>query len=82
MNYRSLTQALLDSDGTKKDFLDVWSEWCNYNKKGIVETILSDYVDVKDKATDAIADASESDVFAKTKTNREKLKAKFAGLKI
>ena len=82
LNYRSLTQALLDSDGTKKDFLDVWSEWCNYNKKGIVETILSDYVDVKDKATDAIADASESDVFAKTKTNREKLKAKFAGLKI
>ena len=74
--------ALDFSDGTKKDFLDIWSHYCNYKKKGIVETILSDYVDVEDKANDAIKDGSESDVFAKSKTNREKLKAKFANLNV
>ena len=82
LNYRSLKMALDFSDGTKKDFLDIWSHYCNYKKKGIVETILSDYVDVKDKANDAIKDGSESDVFAKSKTNREKLKAKFANLNV
>ena len=82
LNYRSLKMALDFSDGTKKDFLDIWSHYCNYKKKGIVETILSDYVDVKDKANDAIKDGSESDVFARSKTNREKLKAKFANLNV
>ena len=82
LNYRSFKMALDFSDGTKKDFLDTWNHYCNYQKKNKIEQALSDYVDVKDKATKAIEDPSESGVFAQTKTNIEKIKAKFPGLNI
>lgn len=82
LNYRSFKMALDFSDGTKEDFLDIWNHYCNYKKKSTIENILSDYVDVEDKANDAIKDGSESDVFAKSKTNAEKLKSKFPGLNI
>jgi hypothetical protein len=51
---RSLTRLLTGCDGTKEDFLAKWNECCNSNKKKMVEVILSDYVDVKDKANDAL----------------------------
>ena len=82
LNYRSFKMALDFSNGTKEDFLDIWNHYCNYKKKSTIENILSDYVDVEDKANDAIKDGSESDVFAKSKTNAEKLKSKFPGLNI
>lgn len=82
LNYRSLHLALEASDGKKDKLLRIWNQFAAREKKSMIETILSDYEDVQDKATDAISDPSESDVFAKTKTNREKLKAKFGGLKI
>lgn len=65
LNYRSFKQALDFSDGTKEDFLDVWNHYCNPKKKNTIDAILADYVDIDDKANDAIKDDSESDVFKK-----------------
>lgn len=75
LNYRSFKQALDFSDGTKENFLDVWRHYCNYKKKGTIETILSDYVDVDDKANQAISGETESEVFGKRQSNAAKLKA-------
>ena len=46
------------SDGTKDEFLDIWSSMCNPNKKGMVERILSNYQDVDDKANSVFKGAS------------------------
>lgn len=74
LNYRSLKRLLDDCDGTKKDFLDLWSEYCNYKKKNMVVDILSDFVDVKDRSNDALAQGTKSSVFNKTLSHREKLR--------
>lgn len=74
LNYRSFKLVLDNSDGTKDDFLDIWNDFCNYKKKPVIETILGDYVDVKDKANDALAGGTESSVFNREKTPREKLR--------
>lgn len=54
LNARSLTNLLHASKGKKESFLRKWSSFCNPDKYGIVEDILSDYVDVDDKANDAL----------------------------
>ena len=82
LNYRSFKMALDYSDGTKDDFLDVWNHYCNPRKKRVIEDILGDYVDIDDKANDALKDDSESDVFSKEMSNRAKLKAAFGELNI
>ncbi len=74
LNYRSLKKALDDSDGTKKDLIDIWSEYCNYKKKNMVVDILSNFVDVKDKANDALKTETQSTVFNRAKSHREKLR--------
>lgn len=74
LNYRSFKQALDFSNGTKDDFLNTWNHYCNPKKKNTIEGILSDYVDVQDKANDAIKDDSESDVFKKETDIRSKLR--------
>ena len=74
LNYRSLKKLLDDCDGTKKDFIDLWSEYCNYKKKNMIVDILSDFVDVKDKANDALKTETKSTVFNRTLSNREKLR--------
>lgn len=74
LNYRSLKKALDDSDGTKKDLIDIWSEYCNYKKKNMIVDILSKFVDVKDKANDALKTETKSTVFNRAETNREKLR--------
>lgn len=75
LNYRSFKTALDFSDGTKEDFLDTWNHYCNYKKKSMVEQALSDYVDVDDKANQALKDGTESEVFKKRKNNWDKLKS-------
>lgn len=65
LNYRSLTSLLEMSDGTKKDLLDLWSDFVNPLKKDMAELILADYVDVKDKANSVLENPSESEVFKK-----------------
>ena len=65
-NYRSVKRLLDDCDGTKDDFLSLWNDYCNYKKKPTVERILKNYVDVQDKANDALKDGTDSEIFGKT----------------
>lgn len=51
---RSLSAALRNCDGTKADFIDVFPDFCNPNKLDTIEQILTNYVDVQDKANDAL----------------------------
>lgn len=54
LNSRSLESLISDCDGTKKDFLNLWDQYVNNFKKKMAEMILKDYVDVDDKANQAI----------------------------
>lgn len=54
LNPRTLTETLLACDGTKDDFLHIYMQKCNPAKFDMVESILEDYVDVDDKANDAL----------------------------
>lgn len=54
LNARSLTNLLHASKGKKDLFLKKWNSFCNPDKYGVIEDILSDYVDVDDKANDAL----------------------------
>ena len=63
LNSRTLLKLLEDSDGTKDDFLDQWNSWCNSLKKPMAERILADYVDVDDKANDALKYGDAQPVF-------------------
>lgn len=80
LNYRSFKLAMDRCDGTKDDFLDIWSHYCNPDKKKIIETILKEYKDVDDKATQAIKGETTSTVFAQNKSNLQKLRDAFPEL--
>lgn len=75
---RSLEFLLTKCDGTKDDFIKRWNDYCNYKKKTAVETILSDYVDVQDKANDAIKEPTKSDVFSNRESVGAMLRRKLA----
>jgi len=62
---RSFTKVLELSMGKKDKLLKYWNGQCNPRKKGTIERILADYTDVQDKANDALAGGTESDVFGK-----------------
>lgn len=51
---RSFSAAIEASEGKKDGLLQVWSQLCNPNKQDMIEQILTDYVDVEDKANDAL----------------------------
>ena len=70
LNPRTLTETLFACDGTKEDFLDIFMEKCNPAKFGMVENILQDYVDVDDKANDALKYGDPENVFAKNTTRK------------
>lgn len=72
LNYRTLTNLLMGSDGTKEDFLNKWNEYTNSLKKGMAERILSNYVDIDDKANQALS-GTESEVFKKSETVWDKI---------
>ena len=75
LNYRSLHQALEASDGKKAKLIKVWNQFCAVDKKGMIENILSDYVDIADKANDLVVDGeTDSDVFSKRSSNSSRLK--------
>lgn len=80
LNYRSFKLAMDRCDGTKDDFLDIWSHYCNPNKKKIIETILKEYKDIDDKATQAIKGETTSNVFSQQKSNLQKLRDAFPEL--
>lgn len=75
LSSRTFTNCLLDSNGTKADFLANWNRFCNSLKFTMVERILKNYQDVKDKANDAIRDKSTSSVFAQREDSYTRLKA-------
>ena len=77
LNYRSFTLLLDQSDGTKEDVLALWPQFVNAGKKRMAEDILSDYVDVDDKANAALAKGTKSDVFSKTTTPWDALVNKY-----
>lgn len=77
LNYRSFTLLLDQSDGTKEDVLALWPQFVNAGKKRMAEDILSDYVDVDDKANAALAKGTKSDVFSKTTTPWDTLLNKY-----
>ena len=81
LNYRSFKKVLDASDGTKKDLLSIWSGYCNYDKKNMIEDILENYQDVKDKANSVFDQDSESEVFANVKSNSQKLFDAFPNLR-
>lgn len=82
LNYRSLTELLDTSDGTKQDLLDLWSEIVNPRKKNVAELILANYKDVEDKANAALADGTESEVFAKKISLSDRLKKAYPDLNV
>lgn len=59
---RSLTNALLASDGTKDDFIEIFPDFCNSTKLPMIERILMNYEDVDDKAIQALS-GTNSGVF-------------------
>lgn len=63
LNYRSFKMALDRSDGTKDDFLNTWSHYCNPAKLQTIRDILADYKDVDDEANAVLQDETESEVF-------------------
>ena len=73
LNSRSLESLISDSNGTKEDFLNLWNDYVNNFKKPMAELILKDYVDIDDKANQAIGKGSKKDELKK------KAKSSFAG---
>jgi len=58
---RSFTNLLQATDGTKEDFLYLYNDYCNPMKKTTMETILSDYEDIDDKANSVFKKRKKSD---------------------
>ncbi len=51
---RSFSAIIRACDGTKADLLRLWPDYCNPNKLDMIEAILTDYVDIDDKANNAL----------------------------
>ena len=51
---RGFSAVIRACDGTKESLLEVWPDYCNINRLEMIENILEDYVDVDDKANDAL----------------------------
>lgn len=80
LNARTLTELIMGSDGTKADLLNKWNEYTNRFKKADAKRILSNYVDVTDKANAAIGVGGKSEklkkpesTFSQAKTTSEKM---------
>lgn len=54
LNSRSLTNLLERSRGKKDLLLRYWNQYCNSDKKVMAEGILEKYVDIDDKANEAL----------------------------
>ncbi len=68
---RSFSAIIRACNGTKDDLIKLWPDYCNPNKLDTIEQILTDYVDVDDKANDAlrykdgVAPEEEESIFGK-----------------
>ena len=63
--------------------MNVWSRFCNYEKKKDIADILKNYVDVQDKANDVLnKHQTKSSVFVKKDSLRDKLRGVVPTLKV
>lgn len=51
--YRGFKQ-LLENIETKEEFIDEWADYCDPAQQPLIETLLSDYVDIDDRASRAM----------------------------
>ena len=51
---RSFSAVIRACNGTKDDLLRLWPDYCNPNNVDMIESILQNYVDIDDKANDAL----------------------------
>ena len=77
LNYRSFTELLDQCDGTKRDFLDLWNDFANPDKKRMAEGILENYIDVEDKANEVLKTQTNSPVFKSSKRTMDILRDKY-----
>lgn len=80
LDYRSFEQAIMNSDGTKEGLLAVWKQNSNNLRYDMIEDILENYVDVDDKANDALKGGTDSDIFKKQETNWDIVKNVIKGM--
>ncbi len=80
LDYRSFEQAIMNSDGTKEGLLSVWKQNSNNLRYDMIEDILENYVDVDDKANDALKGGTDSDVFKKQESNWDLVKNIIKGM--
>lgn len=80
LDYRSFEQAIMNSDGTKEGLLAVWKQNSNNLRYDMIEDILENYVDVDDKANDALKGGTDSDVFKKQESNWDLVKNVIKGM--
>lgn len=80
LDYRSFEQAIMNSDGTKEGLLAVWKQNSNNLRYDMIEDILENYVDVDDKANDALKGGTDSDVFKKQESNWDLVKKVIKGM--
>ena len=77
---RSFSAVIRACNGTKDDLLRLWPDYCNPDKIDMIEAILTDYVDIDDKANNALKykdgflDDEEESIFGK-ETAWDKLQA-------
>ena len=81
LDYRSFEQAIMNSDGTKEGLLAVWKQNSNNLRYDMIEDILEDYVDVDDKANDALKGGTDSEIFKKRETNWDLVNNVMKGMK-
>lgn len=81
LDYRSFEQAIMNSDGTKEGLLAVWKQNSNNLRYDMIEDILEDYVDVDDKANDALKGGTDSEIFKKHESNWDLVNNVMKGMK-
>lgn len=74
LNARSFTRLMELCDGTKDDLLRRWDKNVSHYKKNMAEDILERYVDVEDKANDALKGGTSSNIFKKAESMVDKIR--------
>ena len=78
---RNLTLLLKDTNGTKDDFIKKWNSHCNNLHLGQVKMALANYVDVENKANDALKAGTQSNLFNKKQASGlEKMRSKYGNI--
>lgn len=74
---RTFENLINNCDGTKDNFLELWSQYCDPSQYTTIETILQDYQDIDDKANAVFDDESQSDMlqgFSKAESPADRAK--------